>query len=139
LSTNFSDVTIIFDSTVTLIFKTSEQVGLLKKIKQQIDKERLLLLLYCESIFKLFITLNFSKFCHLTNPQIPIFHPLGVSGPHFENLCRRISVFTTPVTSFYIYNQDPLLTDIRLLQRTLGLPASFTKFLAKFTRKHYIY
>jgi len=48
----------IFDSTVTLIFKTSEQVGLHKKIKLQIDKERvILLLLYWESIFKLFITL----------------------------------------------------------------------------------
>jgi len=35
---------------------------------------------------------------------------------------RKISVFTTPVTSFYIRNQDPLLTDIHLLQGTFFLP-----------------
>jgi len=66
----------IFDSTVTLIFKTSEQVGLHKKIKLQIDKERvILLLLYWESIFKLFITLNFSKFLSLDKPPNTTFSP----------------------------------------------------------------
>jgi len=31
----------------------------------------------------------------------------------------KIYVFATPVMSFYIYNQDPLLTDICLLQGIL--------------------
>jgi len=35
---------------------------------------------------------------------------------------RKISVFTTPETSFYIRNQDPLLTDIHLLLGTFFLP-----------------
>jgi len=30
------------------------------------------------------------SFCHLTDHQTRIFHPLGVRGPHFENLCTRL-------------------------------------------------
>ena len=36
-------------------------------------------------------------------------------------LTAKISVFMTPVTSFYICNQDPLLTDIRFLRKWLGM------------------
>jgi len=43
---------------------------------------------------------------------------------HFFYYCgvithRRMLVFVTPVKSFYICNQDPLLTDICLLEGTL--------------------
>jgi len=37
---------------------------------------------------------------------------------------RNLSLFATPATSFYIRNQDPLLTDIPLLQDTLQTLAS---------------
>jgi len=63
------DCILTFDSMVTFDGKLKSPNKLDYSIRQNSNSQRrgLVLLLYCKLIFKLFITLNFLKFCHLMN------------------------------------------------------------------------